>query len=441
MRITSFDRIEKQFNEIKSAEAEGFNLIRPTRRRFNLKILAEAAYAVHRSKYTIENLQYKNAIEETVLLAQGEGRIWEKVKDIGGKIKSGLKRGSGKAIRTAVDVGFKISDDGERQLKFLDKHIKSNFIRASSRNILERFWDALVNTLKLLWKHIEQFIMSFFDIGVKAQRVNRDIKAVLRKYDDVFRNDTFLMEDFNEEVKGILPRTVNAIGLKKNQFKPYSTILKELSDFISDLLIHFKTMHKQIKKGKLIPQYMFEEYRKGTGVAVFEISKDFVEQSKAKLDKIQNDNSYRLEAREDENYNINGEKILFLLDDISKAFDRMIKAPLTNNGGSLLSNLKEIKDLNEKDSIIKYLEDMTNKFKAANPDIADNQEKIQEMLDMAREVNSLMVRSHGLAKKTIGIYIKHSVTLMNVVRRHSLSRDGDKMSGPTLSDFVKREWK
>lgn len=441
MRITSFDRIEKQFNEIKSVESEGFNMIRPTRRRFNLKILAEAAYAVHRSKYTVENLQYKNAIEETILLAQGEGRIWEKVKDIGGRIKSGLKRGSGKAIRTAVDVGFKISDDGERQLKFLDKHIKSNFIRASSRNILERFWDALVNTLKLLWKHIEQFIMSFFDIGVKAQRVNRDIKAVLRKYDDVFRNDTFLVEDFNEEVKGILPRTVNKTGLKKNQFKPYSTILKELSDFISDLLIHFKTMHKQIKKGKLIPQYILEEFRKGTGVAVFEISKDFVEQSKAKLDKIQNDDSYRLEAREDENYNISGEKILFLLDDISKAFDRMIKAPIANNGGSLLSNLKEIKDLNEKDSIIKYLEDMTNKFKAANPDIADNQEKIQEMLDMAREVNSLMVRSHGLAKKTIGIYIKHSVTLMNVVRKHSLSRDGDKMSGPTLSDFVNREWK
>lgn len=441
MRITSFDRIEKQFNEIKSVESEGFNMIRPTRRRFNLKILAEAAYAVHRSKYTVENLQYKNAIEETILLAQGEGRIWEKVKSLGGKIKSGLKRGSGKAIRTAVDVGFKISDDGERQLKFLDKHIKSNFIRASSRNILERFWDALVNTLKLLWKHVEQFIMSFFDIGVKAQRVNRDIKAVLRKYDDVFRNDTFLVEDFNEEVKGILPRTVNKTGLKKNQFKPYSTILKELSDFISDLLIHFKTMHKQIKKGKLIPQYILEEFRKGTGVAVFEISKDFVEQSKDKLDKIQNDNSYRLEAREDENYNISGEKILFLLDDISKAFDRMIKAPIANNGGSLLSNLKEIKDLNEKDSIIKYLEDMTNKFKAANPDIADNQEKIQEMLDMAREVNSLMVRSHGLAKKTIGIYIKHSVTLMNVVRKHSLSRDGDKMSGPTLSDFVKRKWK
>ena len=149
MQITSFDRIEKQFNEMKSAESEGMNLIRPTRRRFNLKILAEAAYAVHRSKYTVQNIQYKNAIEETVLLAQGEGRIWEKVKGLGGKIKSGLKRGSGKAIRTAVDVGFKISDDGERKLKFLDKHIKSNVIRASSRNILERFWDALVNTIKL----------------------------------------------------------------------------------------------------------------------------------------------------------------------------------------------------------------------------------------------------------------------------------------------------
>lgn len=441
MRITSFDRIEKQFNEIKSVESEGFNMIRPTRRRFNLKILAEAAYAVHRSKYTIENLQYKNAIEETILLAQGEGRIWEKVKGLGGKIKSGLKRGSGKAIRTAVDVGFKISDDGERQLKFLDKHIKSNVIRASSRNILERFWDAFINTLKLLWKHVEQFIMSFFDIGVKAQRVNREIKAVLDKYDDDFRNDTFLVEDFNEEVKGILPRTVIKSFTKRNQFKPYSAILKELSDFIADLLAHFKTIHKQVKKGKLIPQFMLDDFREGTGVAVFEISKDFIEQSKSKLNKIQNDDSYRLEAREDENYNINGEKILLLLGDISKAFDRIVKAPLSSKGGSLLSNLKEIKDMNEKDSIIKYLDDMTNKFKAANPDIADNKEKIQEMLDVAREINSLLIRSHGLAKKTIGIYIKHSVTLMNVVRKHSLSRDGHNMSGPTLSDFVKREWK
>lgn len=441
MQITSFDRIEKQFNEIKSAESEGFNMIRPTRRRFNLKILAEAAYAVHRSKYTVENLQYKNAIEETILLAQGEGKIWDKVKSVGSRIKSGLKRGSGKAIRTAVDVGFKLDEDGGNKIKFLNKHIKSNVLRSASRNIIERFWDAFINTLKLLWKHAEQFIMSFFDIGVKAQRVNKDIKAVLRKYDDVFRNDSFLIEDFNEEVKGILPRTVNRTVTKKNQFKPYSTILKELSDFISDLLDRFKTMHKQIKKGKLIPQFMLDDFRKGTGVAIFEMSKDFVEQSKAKLDKIQNDNSYRLEAREDENYNISGEKILLLLDDISKAFDRMIKAPITNNGGSLLSNLKEIKDLNEKDSIIKYLEDMTNKFKAANPDMADNKEKIQEMLDMAREINSLMVRSHGLAKKTIGTYIKHSVTLMNVVRKHSLSRDGDKMSGPTLSDFVKKEWK
>ena len=436
MQITSFDRIEKQFNQMKSVESEGINLIKPDRRRFNLKILAEAAYAVHRSKYTVQNLQYKNAIEETILLAQGEGKIWEKVKGLGGKIKSGLKRGSGKAIRTAVDVGFKVSDDGERKLKFLDKHIKSNVIRASSRNILERFWDALVNTLKLLWKHVEQFIMSFFDIVVKAQRVNKDIKAVLRKYTDAYRNDTFIVEDFNEEVKGILPR-----GLKKNSFKSYSIIMKELSSLVSDLLFCFKTMHKQIRKGKLLLGFQLEDYRKGTGTAVFEISKDFVEQSKAKVDKIQNDDAYRLEAREDENYNINGERIILMLEDISKAFDNMVKVPITGNGGSLLSNLKEIKDLNEKDSIIKYLDDMTNKFKASNPDMADNQEKIQEMLDMAREINSIMVRAHGLAKKTIGIYIKHSVTLMNVIRNHSLSKNDSKMSGPTISDFFKKEWK
>lgn len=440
MRITSFDRIEKRFNQIKSVESEGINLIKPDRRRFNLKILAEAAYAVHRSKYTVQNLQYKNAIEETILLAQGEGKIWEKVKGLGGKIKSGLKRGSGKAIRTAVDVGFKISDDGERKFKFLDKHIKSNVIRASSRNILERFWDALVNTLKLLWKHVEQFIMSFFDIGVKAQRVNKDIKAVLRKYNDTYRNDIFVVEDFNEEVKGILPR-VGYKELKKDRFKSYSSIMKELSFLVSDLLACFKTMHKQIKKGKLLLGFQLEEYRKGTGTAVFEISKDFVEQSKAKLDKIQNDDAYRLEAREDENYNLNGERIIRMLTDISKAFDKMVKVPITGNGGSLLSNLKEIKDLNEKDSIIKYLDDMTNKFKASNPDMADNQDKIQEMLDMAREINSIMVRAHGLAKKTIGIYIKHSVTLMNVIRKHSIAKNDSKMSGPTISDFVKKEWK
>ena len=439
MQITSFDRIEKQFNEMKSAESEGFNLIRPTRRRFNLKILAEAAYAVHRSKYTVQNLQYKNAIEETILLAQGEGRIWDKVKGLGGKIKSGLKRGSGKAIRSAVDIGFKLDADGERKLKSLNKHIQSNVIRASSRNILERFWDALVNTIKLLWKHVEQFIMSFFDIGAKAQRVNRDIKNVLRKHDNIFRNDSFLIEDFNEEVKGILPRSME--GSKKRHFKSYTTILKELSFLVTDLLVCFKTMHKEVKKGKLLPKFWLDEYRKGTGVAVFETSKDFVKQSKAKLDKIQNDDAYRLEATEEENYNITGKKVMILLYDLSKAFDDMVKVPLTSDGGSLLSNLKEIKDLNEKDSITRYLDDMTNKFKASNPDMADNQDKIQEMLDMAREINSLMVRSHGLAKKTIGIYIKHSVILMNVIKRHSLAKDADKLTGQTLSDFVKKEWK
>lgn len=445
MQITSFDKIEKQFNDLKVSESEGFNIIRPKRRRFNLKILAEAAYAVHRSKYTVQNIQYKNAIEETILLAQGEGRIWEKVKGIGGKIKSGLKKGSGKAIRTAVDVGFKISDDGERNFKILDRHVKSNIIRASSRNILERFWDAFVNTLKLLWKHVEQFILSFFDIGIRAQRVNKEIKKVLRKYDSMIRVDSFLAYDFNAEVKGILPRDIEGgmivNSLQKGQFKSYAFILRELSDLIAELLFCFKTMHKQIRKGKFLPKFFFEENRKGAGVAAFEISKDFVEQAKAKLNELQNDDKYRLEAKEDENYNINGERVMGLLANISKAFDKMIKSPLTKAGGSLLSNLKEIKDLNEKDSIIKYLDDMTNKFKASNPDMADNQEKIQEMIDMARDINSLMVRAHGLAKKTIGTYIKHSVMLMNVIRKHSLSWDGDKMDGPTLSDFIKKEWK
>lgn len=441
MQITSFDRIEKQFNEIKSAESEGFNMIRPTRRRFNLKILAEAAYAVHRSKYTIENLQYKNAIEETILLAQGEGKIWDKVKSVGSRIKSGLKRGSGKAIRTAVDVGFKLDEDGGNKIKFLNKHIKSNVLRSASRNIIERFWDAFINTLKLLWKHAEQFIMSFFDIGVKAQRVNKDINKVLEKYDSIFRNDAFLIYDFNEEVKGILPRNHDGGIGGKSHFKSYTTVLKELSELISNLLDCFKTLHKQLRKGKLLPQFIFEDLRKGSGVAVFEISKDFVEQTKAKLNKIQNDDEYRLEAKEDENYNLNGDKILILLRDINKAFNNMVKVPLKSPGGSLLSNLKEIKDLNEKDNILKYLDDMTNKFKASNPDMADNKEKIQEMLDMAREINSLLVRSHGLAKKTIGTYIKHSVILMNVVRKHSLSSKGDELSGPTLSDFVKKEWK
>ena len=148
-----------------------------------------------------------------------------------------------------------------------------------------------------------------------------------------------------------------------------------------------------------------------------------------------------IEAKEGENYNLNGYMVLGILNDINKAFDNMVKTSLSTPGGSLLSNLKEIKDLNEKDNILKYLDDMTNKFKAANPDMADNKEKIQEMIDMAREINSLMVRSHGLAKKTIGTYIKHSVTLMNVVRKHSISSSGDELSGPTLSDFVNREWK
>lgn len=440
MQITSFDRIEKQFNEMKSAESEGFNVIRPTRRRFNLKILAEAAYAVHRSKYTIENLQYKNAIEETILLAQGEGKIWDAVKGVGSKIKSGLKKGSGKVIRSTVDIGFKIDETGGKSIKFLNKHIRSNALKSASRNILERFWDAFINTLKLLWKHVEQFIMSFFDIGVKAQRVNKDIKKVLDKYESFIRKDSFLIYDFNEEVKGILPRN-NDRFMKKGHFKSYSDILKELSELISNLLNCFKTLHKQLRKGKLLPQFIFEDIRKGAGIAVFETSKDFLEQAKAKLNKIQNDDSYRLEAKEDENYNLNGSMILGLLNDISKAFDDMVKAPGKLPGGSLLSNLKEIKDLNEKDNILKYLDDMTSKFKAANPDMADNKEKIQEMIDMAREINSLMVRSHGLAKKTIGTYIKHSVTLMNVVRKHSLSSNGDDLSGPTLSDFVKKEWK
>ena len=66
-----FDRLENEFKEITSCENEGFYALRIPRRRFNFRILAESFRGIEISKVIEENICYKRAICESMMVANG----------------------------------------------------------------------------------------------------------------------------------------------------------------------------------------------------------------------------------------------------------------------------------------------------------------------------------------------------------------------------------
>ena len=159
--MRKFDLLEKEFNEVTSAENEGFLALKIPRRRFNFKIFAESVRGVAISGVVEENIKYKRAISEAMILANGEGLV----DDLQGKIG---QQAQGSVLKQFSTKLFK----------------------------------AFISTLQLFWKHITEFILAFFDVGLKASRVGIKLGKILGrvdKKDAKFKG--FMRTDFNKEVK------------------------------------------------------------------------------------------------------------------------------------------------------------------------------------------------------------------------------------------------
>ena len=161
--MNRLSEIESKFNDVVTTEKEGFLALRIPRRRFNFRIFAESVRGIEISKVVEENIKYKKAISEIMVAANGE--------DFGKDLES--------------SIGAKV---------------QGNVIQQFGSKLLNAF----ISTLQLFWKHIKEFILSFFDIGIKASRLGDKMKKILSrvdKKDPKFKG--FIRTDFNKEIKNL----------------------------------------------------------------------------------------------------------------------------------------------------------------------------------------------------------------------------------------------
>lgn len=261
-----FDRLENEFKEITSCENEGFYALRIPRRRFNFRILAESFRGIEISKVIEENICYKRAICESMMAANGES---------------------------------------------LTEELESKIGQRDQRGVLRQFGSKLLNTfistLKLFWKHITEFILAFFDVGVKASKVGDSLNKLLNrvnKKDNKFKG--FIRTDFNKEVKE-LP------NIDPND---YIKVIHVLTDVSGRILSSFDNLHKLIEKSFV--DKIKDKFKSDMKTYEFQDADAKLNEDKKKLkdlvDKI------TLAKTNDENINMNGEYLWTHVNKLNEAF-------------------------------------------------------------------------------------------------------------------------
>ena len=358
-----FDRLEDEFKEITSCENEGFYALRIPRRRFNFRILAESYRGIEISKVIEENICYKRAICESMMVANGEGLIEELESKIGQRDQKGV-------------------------------------LRQFSSKLLNTF----ISTLKLFWKHITEFILAFFDVGVKASKVGDSLNKLLNrvnKKDNKFKG--FIRTDFNKEVKE-LP------NIDPND---YIKVIHTLTDVSGRILSSFDNLHKLIEKSFV--DKIKDRFKSDVKTYEFQNADAKLNEDKKKLkdlvDKI------TLAKTNDDNINMNGEYLWTHVNKLNEAFGDMKVTPrgLSSN---LLSNFKKIKNLSNKKRLEELILDIQNKFKATENNFADQQSALQQISDIVRNSNKTLIEVQGIGKIYLGNMIKNAGILIRVLKEN-----------------------
>lgn len=357
--MASFDFILQEYNNTLKAQSEGFLALRPKKgTRYSFKALCEAAYAVHTSNISAENCRYREAIKDMVnYVTVAEAKS---------------------AATTKVTKNIKIGAAG------IVMNLISNFGKM----------------LKNLWKHIKLFVLSFFDVGAKAQRIHQKLEKFVKKVktsDDDFK--AFLRTEFKDEV----------VDINTNPGRISKTIIK-LTNISTEILTAFQTIHKKLsdnfgsKVGRLVRlnfnQFEFQDLDK-------------------RLNKLESDLHDKkintpLVAKGKYNDTTSGKYLWDLLQEVVKSLGYLYMTP---PGGkrNLLDIMKETKKFSDEKVVDKLVSDMTDKFKESNKDV-ESTEVLNELGNTVRRANKVLLEVNSTTKKKIGELLVVGVRLSKVIK-------------------------
>ena len=360
--MNRLNEIESKFNDVVTTEKEGFLALRIPRRRFNFRIFAESVRGIEISKVVEENIKYKKAISEIMITANGE--------DFGKDLES--------------SIGAKV---------------QGNVIQQFGSKLLNAF----ISTLQLFWKHIKEFILSFFDIGIKASRLGDKMKKILSrvdKKDPKFKG--FIRTDFNKEIK----------NLPDIDPDDYRKVIHTLTDISGRILISFNYLHKTIKKN--FAEKVLDKFRSKDKVKSFEFQNAGIDLKKDrdKLEELKK--NVQLDKIDNVNLNMTGEKIWNQALALSSAFEDMKITP-KGKTTNLLSNFKKIKELSKKKVLDELILDVQNKFEASDNKYSDNQSILNHLSDIIRRSNKVLVEVHGTGKIYLGHMIKNAGIILKIL--------------------------
>ena len=360
-----FDRLESEFKEVTSNENEGFLALRIPRRRFNFRILAESVRGIEISKVVEENICYKRAICESMMIANGEGFMEDLQAKVGQQAQGGvLKQFSTKLLR------------------------------------------AFISTLQLFWKHIKEFILAFFDIGVKATRVGVTLNKILsrvEKKDSKFKG--FIRTDFNKEVK----------ELPNIDPYDYIKVIHTLTDVSGRILSSFDNLHKLIEKSFV--DKIKDKFKSKSEIKVYEFqnANTKLNEDKKKLKELTD--KITLAKNNDDNVNMNGKYLWEHVNKLNEAFQDMTVTP-KGQSSNLLSNFKKIKNLSSKKHLDELIADIQNKFKASEHEFSEHQSILHQISNIVRASNRTLVEVHGVGKIYLGNMIKNAGILLKILKEN-----------------------
>lgn len=362
MALSRFDTILKKHKDVVQYDGQDYKRLNPTGEKYNFKILAESAVAIHYSKVGDESRKYKQAVAEAVLLAQSEafqnplkGKIAEKRKEV----KKEIVKQQGGAIGASL---------------------AGQFIKNS--------WDYFIKMLKLLWDHIKQFVLGFFDMATKLKSLQKAITNYLASLDKTLEKyKTF--QAFDHDVDGILPVKMSTYlaGIDS-----YAKLLGKINTALASL---------DSKSG------IFSKFIKGDKYAFQKVARDMeltVKESNTIAD------TYKAFAKKTTN-KFSGKDLLIRLEALNKAFGVIL---LKNNksDGSLLSGALEMKKRVSKSSVEEIVKAFQEKTGESDASVTDS------LKETIRGLNKLLVTVNGNCKIFVGGMMASAMKIMKIVKKN-----------------------
>ena len=358
------NNIENKFNSIVQNDTIGFKAIKPGKgERYSFKALCEAAYAVHTSHISNDNLAHKEALKEIILTVAKENSVDEKVKLTETKIEKKIKAGiAGAAIN---------------------------------------FFNNFTKILKAAWKHLKLFVMSFFDVGSKVQIIHKKMESFQKRLKTDDRDfKTFLRTRFND-----------VTGIKIMKKGTYIETVTDLTNIADEITESFNTIHEKIQRsfgGKVMSfikrdnsKYNYEKSTKNT---------------EKSSNKISNIKSLVLFNKNEKTESATGEIFYRIFRESTKALWYIYNTP-SGASTNILEIMKKTKERAKDDVIDKLIEEAKENFVRNNG--FQNKETIDGLTTAIRKANSLLVEINGVSKIKMGELIQIGITSMKLIKKHA----------------------